>query len=155
MIDKILEEHSKKLEIIDKILEEHSKKLEMIDKILEEHSKKLEMIDKILEEHSKKLEIIDKILEEHSKKLEIIIERLEIHEESLYTLRVSTLKIEDYVMNRIPALFDAHSFNKDKHHILESKVDVVKSTVDSHSVKISILEDTTKIHTEKLSQILP
>ena len=74
------------------------KQVNEISKTLNEHTKTLNEHTKILNEHSKKLE-------EHDTTFKKIIETLE-------SMHKSILLIEDDVHNKIPALFDAHDFQK-------------------------------------------
>ena len=71
-------------------------------------------------------------------------ERLDNHEETLNELKRATLNIEDYVTNKIPALFDAYSVSKEKSDELEEKVQKLEKTTSLHSIKISILEESNK-----------
>lgn len=101
---------------------------------LDEHSKILDSHTRILDEHTK-------ILNEHTKILNRYEMQLKNHEDILFKLKRATLKIEDYVTNKIPALFDANLVNKEKSEVLEEKVEKLEQTISLHSIKISILEE--------------
>ena len=68
-------------------------------------------------------------------------------------LQKSTLLIEDYVTNKIPVLFDAYSLNQDNHQNYEHKFKDLESVTDSHSIKLSVLENTSKVHSEQLAKL--
>ena len=98
---------------------------------------KLDEHTQILNRHEEKLNRVEEKLDKHEK-------RLDNHEETLNELKRATLNIEDYVTNRIPALFDAYSVSKEKSDKLEEKVQKLEKTASLHSIKISILEEASK-----------
>lgn len=73
--------------------------------------------------------------------------------ETLAVLKRSTLLIEDYVTNKIPVLFDAYSINQEEHENYDHKFENLESVTDTHSIKLSILENTSKIHSEQLAKL--
>ena len=106
--------------------------------------KKLDEHTQILNRHEEKLNRVEEKLDRHEEKLdrhEIILKN---HEEILNELKRATLNIEDYVTNRIPALFDAYSASKEKSDKLEEKVQKLEKTTSLHSIKISILKEANK-----------
>ena len=100
---------------------------------LEKHDKDLEQIFAKLEEHDKKFE-------EHSKEIRSINNFLIVKEDELF--------------NKIRALFDGYTANLEKNNALESRQTATEQKVDINSLRISMLEDTSKHHTEQISKLL-
>ena len=123
-------------EFMEKVLAKLDKQEEFSQKMLhklEKHDKDLEQIFAKLEEHDKKFE-------EHSKEIRSINNFLIVKEDELF--------------NKIRALFDGYTANLEKNNVLESRQTATEQKVDINSLRISMLEDTSKHHTEQISKLL-
>ena len=114
---------------------------------LDEHSKILNKHSKILDEHSIKLDNHAQKLDEHSNKMST-------YDEDILSIKRSLVIIEDAVTNKIPALFDAHKANLEKHEEFDNRISLLETTSENNSLKISILEDESKRHSEQLKKLL-
>lgn len=149
-----VEDNSKDLKDIKKTVNEHSKTLDEHTRILNGHSKTLEEHTIILNEHSKKLDEHSRILDEHSKQLGKHDSTLDEHSSDIKSIKRSLFIIEDAVTNKIPALFDAYQTNQEKHDEFNNRIEHVENISDTNSLKISILEDTSKKHSKQLKKLL-
>lgn len=76
------------------------------------------------------------------------------HSEDIKSMKKSLAIIEDAVTSKIPALFDAYQANYDKNEEFDNRLSTVENISDTNSLKISILEDTSKVHTKQLAKLL-
>jgi len=143
-----------KLDIISSKVDENTKTLNRHEEILDEHTKHLERIDKTLNEHTKMLNEHTKILNEHTRILDEHTKILNEHTEDLHSIKNSLAIIEDAVTNKIPALFDANQANQEKHEEFDNRITTVENVASTNSLKISILEDNSKMHSKQLSKLL-
>ena len=100
-----------------------------------------------------RLDKVENRLDKIEYRLDNIEGRLEDIESILLSLQRSMLIIEDYMKNNIPALFDGYSLNQDQHNEFKQKINNLEKDTDSNSLKISILEDTTKVHSSILESL--
>ena len=142
-----LEKHDKDLEQISAKLEEHDKKFDKVFAKLEEHDKKFDKVFAKLEEHDKKFDKVFAKLEEHDKKFEE-------HSKEIRSINNFLIVKEDELFNKIRALFDGYTANLEKNNALESRQTATEQKVDINSLRISMLEDTSKHHTEQISKLL-
>lgn len=105
------------------------------------------------EEVDNRLDKVENRLDRVENRLDNIEGRLEDIESILLSLQRSMLIIEDYMKNNIPALFDGYSLNQDQHNEFKQKINNLEKDTDSNSLKISILEDTTKVHSSILESL--
>ena len=108
---------------------------------------------KKFEEVDNRLDKVENRLDRVENRLDNIEGRLEDIESILLSLQRSMLIIEDYMKNNIPALFDGYSLNQDQHNEFKQKINNLEKDTDSNSLKISILEDTTKVHSSILESL--
>ena len=105
-----------------------------------------EKILAILEEHSKQFELINKRFDEQETKFnsrfDKIDEKLDSHDEDIKTMKASIINLEEYVMEKIPALFDAITVNSDKHETYDEHIASLNAKTFNHNIRISALEDT-------------
>ena len=120
-------------------LSKHDEKFEELDKRLDRVEERLDEHDKRFDNHENRLNSIENILNEHTKDIESIKRSLAI--------------IEDAVTNKIPALFDAIQSNMEKHEEFDNRITKLENISDTNSLKISILEDTSKIHSKQLAKL--
>lgn len=100
-----------------------------------------------------RLDKVENRLDKIEYRLDNIEGRLEDIESILLSLQRSMLIMEDYMKNNIPALFDGYSLNQDQHNEFKQKITSLEKDTDSNSLKISILEDTTKVHSSILESL--
>ena len=137
-------------EFMEKVLAKLDKQEEFSQKMLhklEKHDKDLEQISAKLEKHDKDLEQISAKLEEHDKKFEE-------HSKEIRSINNFLIVKEDELFNKIRALFDGYTANLEKNNALESRQTATEQKVDINSLRISMLEDTSKHHTEQISKLL-
>ena len=96
---------------------------------------------------------VENRLDKVENRLDKIDYRLDNIESILLSLKRSMLIMEDYMKNNIPALFDGYSLNQDQHNEFKQKITSLEKDTDSNSLKISILEDTTKVHSSILESL--
>ena len=142
----ILDKHSEILEKIEEHLQEHDQHFEKIEEHLQEHDQHFEKIEEHLQEHDQHFEKTDKHLQNHEKCMEDL-------REIMAAMQRSLVVIEDQVMNKIPALFDGYSANFEKGVELDNRQTKTEQKVDLNSLRISMLEETSKLHTEQLSKL--
>ena len=59
--------------------------------------------------------------------------------------------IEDAVVNKIPALFDAYIMHQEKQELLETRMNKLEDVSQMHSIRIMSLENKSNQETIKLS----
>lgn len=124
------------LEILNRIDKNHAEYM----KIFARQDKRFEEQDKKFDEHGKKIDDIDALIKQHS--------------EDIASIKKSLLLIEDAVTDKIPALFDAFMVNRQKNEEQDNNIHKLEKTSEFHSLKISILENTSKKHSEQLNRLL-
>ena len=141
-----LEIQDKKSDRIFEKLEEHDKKFDMVFEKLEEHDKKFDMVFKKLEEHDKKFDMVFEILNEHT----IQIKKLQ---KEVSGIQDYLLQLENDLKDQIPALFDGYIMNYEKNTGIDLKQSDLKAKVELNSLRISMLEGSSKRHDELLSKL--
>lgn len=96
---------------------------------------------------------LKRVQNEHSKELKDIRNILDNHTHILDDLQRSMVIIEDCIANKISVLFDAVVANQEKITANDKMLDKEERTLQFHSVKISILEDTLNKHSEQLAKL--
>lgn len=156
ILNKIEQHHAQYMEIFarqDKRFAEQNKKFALQDKRFEEQDKRFAEQNKRFTEQDKRLDGHDKKLDKHEKMLNELIQISKEHTEDIKSIKRSLVLIEDAVNNKIPALFDAFMVSKQKDEELSTDIKKLEKTSDFHSLKISILEDTSKKHSEQLARL--
>ena len=120
---------------------------------LNEFREKFAAIDNRFDKVENRLDRIENRLDKVENRLDNIESKLEDIESILLSLKRSMLIMEDYMKNNIPALFDGYSLNQDQHNEFKQKINNLEKDTDSNSLKISILEDTTKVHSSILESL--
>lgn len=120
-------------------LDNLTNKVDLLTTRVDDNSKKIDILTTRVDDNSKKLDEHTRILNEHTKDLQSIKRTLTI--------------IEDAVTNKIPALFDAHQANQEKHEEFDNRITNVENISSTNSLKISILEDSSKMHSIKLAKL--
>ena len=156
-----LDEHDKQFEQIFAKLNEHDKQFEQIFTKLNEHDKRFEQIFAKLDEHDEKFEQIFAKLDEHDEKFEQVFAKLNEHDKKFAdhdkefrNLKDCLMVIEVELFNKIKALFDGYTINQEKGTELESRQSSTEQKVEVNSLRISVLEDASKEHTEQISKLL-
>ncbi len=127
-------------------LDEHSATLDEHSRILNQHTH-------ILDEHSRILNQHTHILDEHSRILNQHTHILNEHSEELASIHRSLVVIEDAVTNKIPALFDAFLANQEKHEEYDKQIDHLETVTQKNSIRISVLEHTSQMHSKKFEKL--
>lgn len=78
---------------------------------------------------------------------------LDEHSEELASIHRSLVVIEDAVTNKIPALFDAFLANQEKHEEYDKELEHLETVTQKNSIRISVLESTSKMHSKKLAKL--
>lgn len=97
-----------------------------------------------------RLDLIDTKFENFK---EFAIQKFNEHDILLKEIHRSVLLSEAYLRDKIPTLFDANTVNQEQHEDFNNKFDNLESSVEHNSLKISILEDTTNLHSEQLRKL--
>lgn len=122
-----------------------------------EFDKRFESIDKRFDSVDARFDALEARMDASDRKFDNfrneVREKFNQYDEILASLQKSVLIIEDYVTNKIPALFDAYSLNQEQHHSFDEKIDSLENLTSNHSLKISVLEDTSKTHSEQLAKL--
>ena len=139
-------EHELLITILNKI-ENMSTVLTHVEIIVQEHTIILEQHTKILDEHTA-------IVEYHSKMFGCHEEKLDEHSNDIASIKRTLLLIENAVTNKIPALFAGYQSHQEKRQEFNSRIHHVEDVSEINSIKISILEDTSKAHSKQLNQLL-
>lgn len=112
-------------------------------------------------EHDKKFDDVMKQLREHSEILKKVVEKLFEYDKrfdevdkTIKSMNRSIILIEDQVTTKIPTLFDAHTVNHDKIEEDSERIDNLENETENNSMRISILEETSKEHSSKLSGLV-
>lgn len=87
------------------------------------------------------------VLDEHTK-------ILNEHTNDIKSLHHHMLIIEDSINNKIPTLFDAYSTHQEHIEKHDKQIEDLQSVTENHSLKLIVLEDTAKEHSEQLSNLL-
>ena len=143
----ILEEHSKQFELINKRFDEQEAKF--IGKLNEQDSKFNSKFDeqeakfnaRFDEQEAKFNAKFDEQEAKFNNRFDKIDEKLESHDEDIKIMKASILNLEAYVMEKIPALFDAITVNSDKHEIYDEHIASLNAKTFNHNIRISALED--------------
>lgn len=130
------------------------KVLSKLDKQEEFSQKMFEQVFMKLEENNKKFDQVFTKLEEHDKKFDQVFAKLEEHSKEIRSIKNFLVVKEDELFNKIRALFDGYTANLEKNNDLESRQTATEQKVDIDSLRISMLEDTSKHHTEQISKLL-
>ncbi len=134
-------------------LEEHDKKFNQIFAKLEEHDKKFNQIFAKLEEHDKKFNQVFAKLEEHDKKFDQVFAKFEEIDQEFRSIKDFLIVKEDEFFNKTRALFDGYFASLEKNTELESRQKATEQKVEIDSLRISVLEETSKQHEEQLSKL--
>lgn len=122
------------------ILEEHSKQFELINKRFDEQEAKF--IGKLNEQESKFNAKFNEQEAKFNSRFDKIDEKLESHSEDIKTMKASIINLEEYVMEKIPTLFDAITVNSNKHDTYDDHIASLTAKTFNHNIRISALEDT-------------
>lgn len=156
--DKKYEEFKKK--IMQNLEKDNKRHAEIMHRFEERDKRHAEIMHKLEENEKRHAEIMhrfeenDKRHRKHGDFEQEIRQKFKEHDEILADLKRSTLIIEEYVTNRIPALFDAYSLNQEQHDRIDEKFDNLEKVTDTHSLKISILEENSKNHSKQLAKLI-
>ena len=136
-------------EFMEKVLSQleiQAKKSDRIFEKLEEHDKKFDMVFEKLEEHDKKFDMVFKILNEHT----IQIKKLQ---KEVSGIKDYLVQLEHDLKDQIPALFDGYIMNYEKNTGIDLRQSDLKAKVELNSLRISMLEGSSKRHDELLSKL--
>ena len=144
----ILEEHSKQFELINKRFDEQEAKF--IGKLNEQDSKfnakfneqEAKFNARFDEQEAKFNARFDEQEAKFNNRFDKIDKKLESHDEDIKIMKTSIINLEAYVMERIPALFDAITVNSDKHETYDEHIASLNAKTFNHNIRISALEDT-------------
>ena len=137
-------------EFMEKVLSQleiQDKKSDRIFEELEKNGKKYDMVFEKLEEHDKKFDMVFEILNEHT----IQIKKLQ---KEVSGIQDYLLQLENDLKDQIPALFDGYIMNYEKNTGIDLKQSDLKAKVELNSLRISMLEGSSKRHDELLSKLL-
>ena len=128
------------------ILEEHSKQFELINKRFDEQEVKFNAkLDEQEARFNAKLDEqearFNANFDEQEARFDKIDEKLDSHTEDIKTMKASIINLEEYVMQKIPALFDAITVNSDKHETYDEHIASLNAKTFNHNIRISALED--------------
>ena len=145
----ILEEHSKQFELINKRFDEQE--IKFLGKLNEQGIKFVGKFDeqeakfnaKFDEQETKFNAKFDK----QETRFDKIDKKLDSHSEDIKTMKASIINLEEYVMEKIPALFDAITVNSDKHETYDEHIASLNAKTFNHNIRISALEDSLKFLT--------
>ena len=129
------------------------KDIEELKVIQAKQGKDIEELKAIQAKQGKDIEELKRVQNEHSKELKDIRNILDNHTHILDDLQRSMVIIEDCIANKISVLFDAVVANQEKITANDKMLDKEERTLQFHSVKISILEDTLNKHSEQLAKL--
>ncbi len=136
----------KQFEKMHSRLSNHGKQFEEIHAHLADHDKQFEEIHAHLADHDKQFEEIHAHLADHDKQFEEI-------RQDLNEIKRSVLFMEEYITSKIPALFDAYLSHEQKNEEFDNRITNLEKNSDVNSLKISILEDTSKKHSSQLAKL--
>jgi len=122
------------------ILEEHSKQFEQINKRFDEQEATFN--SRFNEQEAKFNSRFDKQEAKFNSRFDEIDEKLESYGEDIKTMKASIINLEEYVMEKIPALFDAITVNSNKHDTYDDHIASLNAKTFNHNIRISALEDT-------------
>ena len=114
----------------------------------------MENVNQKFVEYDKQFEEINSHLANHDKQFEKCDKQFEEIHQTLAEIKRSVLFMEDYMTNKIPALFDAYQLNQEKHEEFNSRITSTEDISYSNSLRISVLEDTSKIHSQQIKKLL-
>lgn len=133
----ILEEHSKQFELINKRFDEQEAKF--IGKLSEQKSDFNSKLDELETRFNSRF---DEQEAKFNSRFDKIDEKLESHSEDIKTMKASIINLEEYVMEKIPTLFDAITVNSNKHDTYDDHIASLTAKTFNHNIRISALEDT-------------
>ena len=110
--------------------------LEFEEKVLNEFkiiNQKLDKHEKKLNEHDKKFDAIDKKFDDVDNKLDFLTKSIE-------KITNSLVLIEQKITFDIPALFNGYSMQHNIQERQQVEINSLNQKVDSHDIRISILE---------------
>ncbi len=140
------EEHTAILNRLRENTSSLDKRYSALKTTLDEHSATLDEHSRILNQHTH-------ILDEHSRILNQHTHILNEHSEELASIHRSLVVIEDAVTNKIPALFDAFLANQEKHEEYDKQIDHLETVTQKNSIRISVLEHTSQMHSKKFEKL--
>ena len=110
----------------------------------------LENFDKVfvkLDEH-------DKLIKANAKEMAEIKDTVKTNTKEIGKIKDFLIVKEDELFNKIRALFDGYNSNYEKETDLEVRQKDTEQKVGINSLRISMLEETSKHHTEQISNLL-
>ena len=132
----------------------HTQDIRDIKKTLELHTQDIRGIKKTLELHTQDIKGIKKTLELHTQVILDIKDTVKTNTQEITKINGYLTVKESELFNKIRALFDGYNSNYEKETNLEVRQKGIEQKVGINSIRISMLEDTSKHHTEQISNLL-
>ena len=92
-------------------------------------------------------------LDEMEENFQKVFAMLEEHGREIRSIKDFLIVKEDELFNKIRALFDGYTASYEKNIDLEFRQNATEEKVGINSIRISMLEDTSKIHTKQISEL--
>ena len=159
-----LAEHDEEFEKIKAKLAEHDNKFDEIDvkfesvfDILKRHDKEFEKLnskfDAEIKDISDNFKLVYEKLADHDKQFEMLNGKLTEHDIEFNNIKSYLFMLENKISIEIPALFEGYSSNKEKNGELEERQNAIERKVELDSLRISVLEESSKTYSEQLSKL--
>ena len=139
-LKEISKEHDLKLKGHSSILKEHDLTLKELKEILKNHDSSLKELKEISKNHDSSLKELKQISKNHDEYIKQNEREHEIILDELKRIRQNIARLENDVLDKIGALFDAHEVNSDKIKDNSNKINSMKQTLDMHNSRLLKLE---------------
>ena len=124
--------------------------LENFDKVFA----KLDEHDKLIKANTQEIKSIKDTLKANAKEMAEIKDTVKTNTKEIGKIKDFLIVKEDELFNKIRALFDGYNSNYEKETDLEVRQKDTEQKVGINSLRISMLEETSKHHTEQISNLL-
>ena len=129
-------------------------KLDEHDKLIKANTQEIKSIKDTLKANAKEMAEIKDTLKANAKEMAEIKDTVKTNTKEIGKIKDFLIVNEDELFNKIRALFDGYNSNYEKETDLEVRQKDTEQKVGINSLRISMLEETSKHHTEQISNLL-
>ena len=143
-----------KLDEHDKLIKANTQEIKSIKDTLKANAKEMAEIKDTVKANTKEIVGIKDILKANAKEMAEIKDTVKTNTKEIGKIKDFLIVKEDELFNKIRALFDGYNSNYEKETDLEVRQKDTEQKVGINSLRISMLEETSKHHTEQISNLL-
>ena len=152
--DKLIKANTQEIKSIKDTLKANAKEMAEIKDTLKANAKEMAEIKDTVKANTKEIVGIKDILKANAKEMAEIKDTVKTNTKEIGKIKDFLIVKEDELFNKIRALFDGYNSNYEKETDLEVRQKDTEQKVGINSLRISMLEETSKHHTEQISNLL-